>query len=72
MFRSSRDRKADATLGPRVAIFAVGAVLGLAGIAFDRGWLVSAAIVVLAAGMIAGWRGRRAETEGDDTEANGP
>jgi hypothetical protein len=53
MFRPDRssDRGVD-LLGWRLRIFAVGAVLGCAGIYLDASWPIYAAIVVLVAGML--------------------
>lgn len=42
----------DPYLEWKVGTFAVGAVLGLAGIALDERWLVWAALAVLAAGFV--------------------
>lgn len=46
-----RQRGEDRYLPHKTLIFAVGAALGIAGIAFESGWLVYAAIVVLALGV---------------------
>lgn len=42
-----RNRKPSANLGPRMALFTVGAALALLGMASGRGWLVWVATVVL-------------------------
>ncbi len=54
MFRPSRDRtgSADALLVWKVRLFVLGAVLALAGIAFDTSWLVWTGIAVLGVGMV--------------------
>lgn len=65
-----RRRKAGRFLEWKVRLFAVGAVLGLAGIYTDQRWMTAAAIGVLALGM--GFRflpgGRQAEDEIASTE----
>lgn len=64
----------DPYLEWKVGIFAVGAVLGLAGIALDERWLVWAALAVLAAGFVLAALGRLAEraSEEPDEEEGGP
>ena len=53
MFRVSRDRKGeDSFFAIKVALFAVGAALGIAGMAYGVEWLVWIAIAVVAAGII--------------------
>ncbi len=52
MFISSRRERPDPHLEKRVYIFWTGAILGLAGIFMDVGWLVGVAIAVLAVGMV--------------------
>lgn len=52
MFRLSRSRRAGPHLEWKVRFFAVGAVLGLAGIYLDEPWLTVGAIVVLVVGAL--------------------
>ena len=54
-----RRRSADPTLPHRMALLAVGAVLGLAGMLWQRPILTSAGIIVLAAGLLLGVVSRR-------------
>lgn len=54
-FRPRRRGGTGAHLGLRVALFAAGATLGLAGIRLEERWLTGAAIVVLAAGALVQW-----------------
>lgn len=63
MFRASRARRSDDP-GLRMLLFAIGAVLGIAGMIFVIDWLVTAGIIVLGIGMVAGIRERR-RGEGD-------
>lgn len=52
-FRASRERRGpDPHLNIKIAIFVIGAALGLAGIALNQRWFVYAAIGVLAVGVI--------------------
>lgn len=72
-FRLDRARRAGPYLEWKVAIFAVGAVLGLAGIWLDEAWMRIAAIVVLAGGMLlryGGGGGGEAEEEDDPGSEN--
>jgi len=52
IFANRGSRGPDPHLGRKVQIFALGAVLGLAGIGFESSLLVGLAIVVLAVGMV--------------------
>lgn len=55
MFRPSRSvRGEDRYFHARMALFLAGAACGLAGMAFDAGWLVTTGIVILAVAMILG------------------
>lgn len=68
-----RNRRAGPYLEWKVRIFAVGAVLGLAGILIDEAWLRIAAIVVLAGGILlrflpGGTADAAGNYEGDDDE----
>ncbi len=49
----------------RVWLFAAGAVLGLAGIYLNAGWIVGVAIAVLAVGFAVRFAGRRGNGEED-------
>jgi hypothetical protein len=60
VFRVSRDsRGSDAWLPAKLALLGVGAALGLAGMALDIGWIVTAGIVALGAGVLLAAAGRR-------------
>jgi hypothetical protein len=60
LFRASRDsRRADRWLDLRLASFFTGAVIAMAGIMLDSGWLVYIAVGVLVIGMILGLLARR-------------
>lgn len=60
MFRPSRERREDDRWLPaKTIILAAGAVLGLAGIMFDIGVLVTAGTIVLGAGLLVVAAGRR-------------
>ena len=60
IFRPDRNRRGeDATLAFRMALFAVGAVLALAGMLWKRDALVAAAIVILAIGLLVSIASRR-------------
>jgi hypothetical protein len=65
--RVSRRRRADDP-GPRMLLFAVGAVLALAGILFDIAWLVAVATVILGVGMVLGIVARRRDDHGEDLD----
>jgi hypothetical protein len=52
IFRPSRTRGDDRFLDAKVLIFTAGAACGLAGIAFDLGWLIYVAIGVLGIGLL--------------------
>lgn len=52
----------------RVRLFGAGALLGVVGIATDTGWLVWAAILVLAAGFLLRFVPERDESEGEGSE----
>ena len=70
MFRPDRKRRsADPTLPHRMTLLAVGAVLGLAGMMWQRRLLTSAGIVVLAAGLLLGVVSRRRAQSADDDES---
>ncbi len=74
MFGLHRNRQAGRHLEWKVRIFTVGAVLALAGMYFDRSWMVLAAIVVLGAGMALramDARRRAAQYEDDDLHEHG-
>ncbi len=67
LFRPDRRAKAGPHLRVRVGLFAVGAVLGVAGIYLDEAWLRLVAIVLLSVGVLVrflpkGWT----ESEGDE------
>lgn len=47
-----RDRSDDEWLQVKIGIFAVGAVLALLGMGLGNDWLVAAAAVVLASGVV--------------------
>lgn len=68
--RLDRSKRAGPLLEWKVGIFAVGAVLGLAGIFLDERWLSGVAIAVLAAGallrFLPGARSPEAEGENGD------
>ena len=49
-------------------LFGAGAILGLVGIWGDQRWLVNAAIVVLAAGVLLRFLGREEDTVSDDED----
>lgn len=53
VFLDREPRKQDRWLNLKVGSFAAGAVLGLAGIYFDAGWLVWTAVGVLLVGFAA-------------------
>lgn len=56
----------------RIALFTVGAVLGLAGIYLDIGWMVGVAIGVLAVGFVIRFAPRpRQDEEEEDLEDDG-
>jgi hypothetical protein len=53
MFRASRGRSGeDRFFAVKVALLVVGAALGIAGMAYEIGWLVWAAIAVVGTGII--------------------
>ena len=54
-----RSRRAGPFLAWKVRLFSAGAVLGLAGIALEDRRITGAAIVVLAAGIVLRFMGRR-------------
>ena len=67
MLRPDRQRRGpDHTLPHRMALLAVGAVLGLAGMYWQRSVLVTAGIVFLAAGLLLAALSRRREHEHRD------
>jgi membrane protein implicated in regulation of membrane protease activity len=52
-FRPDRRRRGpDRFLGPKMLIFVLGAVAGLAGMATATGWLIYAAVGLLAVGLV--------------------
>lgn len=57
----------------RVRLFGVAAILAIAGIGAEIGWLVNLAIVVLAGTMLLGWVGRaRAERGAPEDDEDDP
>lgn len=86
VFRPDRSRRAapDPTLHARILLFSFGAGCALAGMYYDAGWLITAGIVVLAAGVVlslinnrrrrdaqeAAWRAE-ADAEYDDFDDEG-
>ncbi len=69
MFWASRRRHDDARLlAPRMVLFVLGAGLGLAGMALEISWLVTAGIVVLAVGLALGLISRRRGSAPDPEE----
>lgn len=72
-FHARRTDAPAAHLEWRVALFVVGAALGLAGIFLDHRGLTGAAILVLAAGVLTRLvRRGRGHGEPDEEEATGP
>lgn len=62
IFRPDRRSRADDRFLPhKTLIFALGAMLGIAGIAFEIGWIVYAGIAVLALGVILRFASARGE-----------
>jgi hypothetical protein len=60
VFRPSRERREDDHWLPaKTFVLVLGAVLGLAGMMFDTGWLITTGIVVLGAGVLIAAAGRR-------------
>jgi hypothetical protein len=53
---------------PKIIIFVLGASLGLAGIASGIEWLVTAGVIVLAAGIILRLAGSRADRKAESAE----
>lgn len=51
-FRLDRSRRAGRYLEWKVGLFSVGAVLGVAGMLLEEGWMTLVAIVVLLLGML--------------------
>lgn len=62
VLRLDRSRRAGPHLEWKVRLFAVGAVLGLAGIFLEEAWLTGVAIVVLAGGALLRFVGREASS----------
>lgn len=53
IFRPSRQRSdGHETLGHRMTIFAIGAIVGLAGIASGTSWIIYIAVGILAVGLL--------------------
>ncbi|HEU5208734.1 MAG TPA: hypothetical protein VFU06_04915 [Longimicrobiales bacterium] len=68
--RPDRNRRGpDPTLLHRMALFAVGAVLALAGMIWGRNILVNTAIVILIGAILLGLWGRKSR-DGEDDGAN--
>ncbi len=66
LFRPDRGRRTDdRTLPHRMALFATGAVLALAGLLWQRNILVNTAIAILLAAILLGLWGRRARDRDD-------
>lgn len=53
VFHDRKRRKSDPWLGLKVGSFSAGAVIALAGIYFDEGWIVWTAVAVLLIGFAA-------------------
>ncbi|CAN5761238.1 hypothetical protein BH23GEM9_BH23GEM9_36660 [soil metagenome] len=61
-FRPDRSRRGpDTMLGHRMLVFVLGAVVGAAGIATDRQWLIYVAIGILVIGLALRFLARRDE-----------
>lgn len=60
-----RQRGHDPALGQKMLFFVVGAVLGITGIATDRGWLVYIALAVLVLGVLMRFARRPAGRDDD-------
>lgn len=52
LFRPSRSPADPATLGHRMIIFVIGAIVALAGIASGTSWIIYIAVGILAIGVI--------------------
>jgi len=66
VFRPSRERRGeDPWLPHRTLLFVAGAAAGMAGMALNLEWLVTAAIVLLGAGVAAGLLLRRVREDRD-------
>lgn len=81
LFRVRRDHRApDRWLAHKMVLFAVGAVIGFAGMITERSWLVNVGIVVLVAGVALRFLARPEatieeideETDEEDSETGGP
>jgi hypothetical protein len=67
MFFVRRNRRGpDPHLGLKTTAFTIGAALALAGMVFELGWLITAAIVLLAATLIGARVARARRSNGDD------
>ena len=70
-FRASRQRRGhDALLPHKMFLVMIGGALGLAGMAFEQGWLVWAAIGVLAIVMVISLVQRRSAGESAESRAD--
>lgn len=70
-FRPRRDRRGpDRFLSLRMVLLAAGGIIAFAGIAFDIGWLINAAIIVLVTGLALSLR--RSGEAGPESAEDGP
>ncbi len=66
LFRPDRNRRGpDPTLTHRMTLFAVGAILALAGMIWSRNILINTAIVILVAAILLGLWGRKPPADAD-------
>lgn len=68
MFVPSRSRRQgpDPRLDIKIGLFSVGAILALVGMLTDNRWVLVAATIILLAGFLLQFRGRRTRADGPD------
>lgn len=73
LFRASRERRGpDPHLDLKIAIFSIGAILAMIGMALDNQWFIYAAIGVLAVGVILRLVALRREREDERADDEPP